>query len=198
MKKILIFLITFSFVALYANAETLHDNIECNSSSIFEQNKLLKKELENGDITYTSKALNVKMHLHPYISDTDKAYVDYIFLTNQHNLGNIRFYDTDNFVDFGDILFFKHLNQNNYAIIKYYPEGEKTYYFIVELDNKKIKNIYHSYYKLSRYIPKKLLMQEKYVPITYTMYEKDGGLYLKVGSTYKSDVITLKKPTSGK
>jgi hypothetical protein len=197
----LIFLITFSFVALYANAETLHDNIECNSSSIFEQNKLLKKELENGNIIYRSKELNIDVISHATISDTDKDYVDYIFFTKSQNLGHIRFYDVDSFTDSGNAYLFVNVH-SKYLLAEYLDENLERYYFIVDLTNPKISKIFeHKYgdkYSSFKYTPKKILEQDKHLPVSYNLFEKDGRLYLKVGSTYKSDIITLKKPANGK
>lgn len=202
MRKILILLFVILLYGAHADVQAANSSLDSNNTTVFTQNKLQKKELENGNTIYTSKALNVNVILHPYISNTDKDYVDYVFFIEKHKIGNIRFYDSSgNFGDFGNVYSF--INKNStYIILEYLDESLERYYFIVDVTNSKISKIFeHKYgdkYSSLKYTPEKLLMQNKYLPITYTMYEKDGGLYLKVGSTYKSDIITLKKPNSGK
>lgn len=60
---------------------------------------------------------------------------------------------------------------------------------------KGVEKLKSQYKIISGHTPEILLKQDKYLPINFTMYEKDGGLYFKVGSTYKANVLTLKKPT---
>jgi hypothetical protein len=110
------------------------------------------------------------------------------------------------------------LNQSEYFIFEYEVAAEnydgsglsgKGLFIIDACDKNDIKKLFlgifydqylkgtekiKSQYKIySGYTPPKLLKQDRYLPITYTLFEKDGGLYMKVGSTYKSDIITLKK-----
>lgn len=100
-------------------------------------------------------------------------------------------------LELGDIYYFIRNRQKEWAIIETNGEFGATL-FVVEIDGDKLKELKQSHYDYVKYTPDKLLKQDKYLPITYTMFEKDGGLYLRVGSTYKSDVITLKKPAEGK
>ncbi len=94
------------------------------------------------------------------------------------------------------------LKNNQYIIIQNEWEDEDassgTGILVIDISNNTAKKLYRDNFDDERYTPKKQLNQQKYLPITYTMYEKYGGLYIKVGSTYKSDIITLKKPTSVK
>lgn len=89
------------------------------------------------------------------------------------------------------------LKNNQYIIIQNEWEDEDassgTGILVIEISNNTAKKLYRDNFDDERYTPKKLLNQQKYLPITPTLFEKDGGLYMKVGSTYKSDVITLKK-----
>jgi len=164
----------------------------------YQRYTMIKKELSSGDLSYLYQDIKVKIINHGSMSDSDKAYIDYVFYKNNKLDGNCRFYQTDSFSDFGNAYLFKSFSNTSYMLIEYNGEYN-TYFFIVEIaNNKAVKKIYeHSYY-YNRYTPEKLLKQDTYLPITYTIYEKGGGLYMKVGSTYKSDIITLKKPANVK
>ncbi|MCX6060703.1 MAG: hypothetical protein NT103_00405 [Campylobacterales bacterium] len=98
------------------------------------------------------------------------------------------------------------LNNSQYIVIVDEFEGEGgddgAYsgegILILEISKNKVKKITKKDFFDDIYTPQKLLNQQKFLPITYSMFSKDGGLYMKVGSTYKSNIITLKKPTSVK
>jgi hypothetical protein len=91
---------------------------------------------------------------------------------------------------------------NKYLVIKNEWEDEDASsgagVLIIEISNNNAKKIFRDNFDDEHYTPKKLLDKQKFLPINTTLFEKNGGLYMKIGSTYKSDIITLKKPTSMK
>lgn len=91
---------------------------------------------------------------------------------------------------------------NQYIILQDEWEQEDassgTGILVIEISNNEAKKLYRENFDDERYTPKKLLNQQKYLPLSSSLFEKNGELYMKVGSRYKTDIITLKKPTSGK
>lgn len=91
---------------------------------------------------------------------------------------------------------------NQFIVLEDEWEGEDassgTGILVIDISNNTAKKLYRDNFDDERYTPKKLLNQQKYLPITPTLFEKDGGLYMKVGSTYKFDIVTLKKPANVK
>lgn len=106
--------------------------------------------------------------------------------------GNFESEDDDGRNLTGKIIEIINANNKNNDKEKYFYGTFYDQYFKVP---KKQTSQFHIF---AGYSPEKLLSENKPLPIAYTMYEKDGGLYLKVGSTYKSDIITLKKPINVK
>lgn len=141
-------------------------------------NIIIKKLIVNDDIFHHYTSVNL----------CEGAKGDYYFVLEESNFES----EGDNGENLTGKLI-EIISDNNESInSKYFSAIFYDQYF-------KVPKKQTSQYKLfTGYTPEKVLKQDKYLPITYTMYKKNGGLYMKVGSTYKTDIITLKKPTSGK
>jgi hypothetical protein len=137
------------------------------------------------------------------IQPDDRTMIDtsYIIKNNNIKLNILTLQNTGTLIH-TDASVCNNSKNNQYIIIEDEWEGEDassgTGILVIEISNNTAKKLYRDNFDDERYTPKKLLNQQKYLPITPTLFEKNGGLYMKVGSTYKSDIITLKKPTSVK
>lgn len=147
------------------------------SYNIIENNASLKKIM--------IKNIGTKDYTNANICEDSKR--NHYFVLEQ---GNFEAEDDDGRILTGKIIEIMGDSQNDKQ--KYFTATFYDQYFKV---SEKQTSQFHVF---SGYSPEKLLSQDKHLPITYTMFEKDDGLYIKVSSTYKSDVITLKKPTSVK
>lgn len=222
--KFAIFIALFTNSVTYATSEKLPDNSQelvCHQMSFVEKNPemyapYLWKVFRNKDyiVRYEYKIIDV------YKSKTTASYE---IIENNISLKKLIVKNLASF-NFTNINLCNDSQENQYFVLEQddfesedddgrYLSGKEI--FIIDASNKNnIKNLflgtfYDQYFKVSKkqtsqfhifsgYSPEKLLSENKPLPITYTMYEKDGGLYMKVGSTYKSDIITLKKPNSVK
>ncbi|MDD5160803.1 MAG: hypothetical protein PHI47_12165 [Sulfuricurvum sp.] len=137
------------------------------------------------------------------IQPDDRTMVDtsYIIKNNNIRLNTLTLKNTGTLIH-TEASICNNTKNNEYIIIEDEWEGEDagsgTGVLVIDISNNTAKKLYRDNFDDERYTPKKLLNQQKYLPITPTLFEKDGGLYMKVGSTYKSDIITLKKSNSGK
>ncbi|MDD4950805.1 hypothetical protein [Sulfuricurvum sp.] len=145
---------------------------------------------------------SIKYNLNDYtVFTTAKCGDDdckYVVLVNKKNkvLGEFNIDNADAW-SLDNIYLLNNTIDQQYFVIEAYCE-DSVKYFVVSVNNDKISLILKKEFYNEQYTPQKLLKQNKYLPVTYSMFEKDGGLYMKVGSTYKSDIITLKKSTSMK
>lgn len=91
-------------------------------------------------------------------------------------------------------------NLSNMLYFIFEQEAEYSMSYIVfEISKNNATKIIDNSYSCDKYMPPKLKNTADCYPADFTIYsEKNGGLYMKVGSTYKSDIIMLKKPTSVK
>ncbi len=198
MKNLKITILIGLFVSsiVYASSEKLPATSE---AFICHQMKMIK----NNATAETVRANTEYMYKEYFVRITSNSVDDpvYHMYVNKHQLNQITLKDVG-FLIHTTANICENYKNNKYVILENEWEDEDassgTGVLVIDISNNTAKKLYRDNFDDERYTPKKQLNQQKYLPITYKMYEKDGGLYMKVGSTYKSDIIILKKPNSRK
>ncbi len=191
--KLAIFIALFINSVVYATSEKLPVNSE---ELVCHQVKIQNSDENPFSIT--------KIFYNDYViaSDNKSEYdISYIIKKNNATLKKITLKNVGVF-NHTKGSFCEDLNKNQYFVIEDEWEEENgdsgKGVLVIDVSQNNVKKLIKSNFDNDDYTPYKLLLKMKYLPITPTLFEKDGGLYMKVGSTYKSDIITLKKPTSVK
>lgn len=184
----MILLLIISFVPLIFASETLNiKGIELIKSDI-------NKQIKNGFIISDYKFKNYLI-TNKQIYKSNALETQYVIKKDQNEIAKI----------ISDKLATDHYKARAYNVsdtLYFIFEQEAEYsmsYIVFEISKNTATKIIDNSYSCDKYMPPKLKDRTDCYPADFTIYsEKDGGLYMKVGSTYKSDVITLKKPTSVK
>jgi hypothetical protein len=192
--KIAIFIAFFMSSIVNATQMMLPFNAK---ALVCHQMKMQKKDIE---IPYSDTQFLYKEYL---IQKTRNSAYDPVYIIKKNNIvfNKLVLKDVGD-LDLTNANICEDLSNNQYVMIEdewEQEDGDSGHgVFIIDLSKNNTKTFTRSTVNNDDYTPHKLLLKMQYLPITYTMFSKDGGLYLKVGSTYKSDIITLKKPTSVK
>jgi hypothetical protein len=185
-KFIIVFLLFILNIVVHA---TNNKNIAGNDLNSTEINKQLKNGFLVNSYRYKDYFL-----LNQQIYKTDGIVTQYTIQKAKKNLGKI---STKNLATDPYNAKVYEVDDSLYFILE--QESEYTMsYLILKVTDTYVEKIIEKSYSCQEYMPPKTKHMYDCYTANFTMYEKDGGLYLKVGSTYKSDVITLKKPTNRK
>ncbi|MDD2369398.1 MAG: hypothetical protein PHQ90_08855 [Sulfuricurvum sp.] len=186
-KKIIMILI-ISFASQVFASDVLNiKGIELSKSDI-------NKQIKNGFIISNYKFKNYLI-TNKQIYKSNALETQYDIKKDQNEIGKI----------ISDKLATDHYKARVYNLsdtLYFIFEQEAEYsmsYIVFEISKNTATKIIDNSYSCDKYMPPKLKDTADCYPADFIIYsEKDGGLYMKVGSTYKSDIITLKKPANVK
>lgn len=194
--KVTIFIALFVSLIVNAASEKLTATSEaliCNQMKMIKNNATVETAKLATEFVYKEFFIRIKSN-----SADDPVYQIY---KKNHPLNQITLKDIG-FIIHTNAIICENSKDNQYMVFQDECEQEDassgTGVLVIDISNNTAKKLYRDNFDDERYTPKKLLNQQKYLPITPTLFEKDSGLYMKDGSTYKSDTITVKKPTSMK
>lgn len=186
-KKIIILLILSFTIPTFASNALNIKGIELSKYDV-------NKEINNGFIISDYKFKNYLI-TNKQIYKSNVLETHYVIKKDQKEIGKI----------ISDKLATDHYKARAYNLsdtVYFIFEQEAEYsmsYIVFDISKNTATKIIDNSYSCDKYMPPKLKDTTDCYPAEFTIYsEKDGGLYMKVGSTYKSDIIPLKKPTSGK
>lgn len=181
-KKIIILLIISFTPQIFASEALNIKGIEVSKSDI-------NKQIKNGFIISNYKFKNYLI-TNKQIYKNNALETQYVIKKDQNEIGKIT----------SDKLATDHYKARVYKLsnmLYFIFEQEAEYamsYIVIEVSNNAATKIIDNSYSCDKYMPAKLKDTTDCYPANFTIYsEKDGGLYMKVGSSYKSDIITLKK-----
>ncbi|MDD3596768.1 hypothetical protein [Sulfuricurvum sp.] len=198
-NKIVILLVMLYTIVLADSMQVFEnsENLKCN------QMRMVKK-IQNRDFDPPMNTYFVYKNYLIQPDDRDIENASYIVKKNNTKFNLVTLKNSGT-LNYSKALICDDMNEVKYILLidEFEGGGEDGTYsgegvLILEISNNNLMKINKKDFFDKKYTPKKLLDEDKTLPLTYTMYKKDGGLYMKVGSTYKSDIITLKKPNSGK
>ncbi|MDD3596766.1 hypothetical protein [Sulfuricurvum sp.] len=166
-------------------------------NSYYSTNKMIKHETLNDSMIYTYNTSNVTVL---FIEGNEKngyeGFAKCLFKENGKLLGSYKI-DNESASIENIYVFIDDAKKIKYYFLETSDSMGNVCFDILNITNN-VNKIASKCFSLDDFNSPTMISKNKYLPITYTMFEKGGGLYLKVGSTYKSDIITLKKPSNVK